>query len=177
MHLKIHYLVRVSNMWYTLLCVLKLMPIYCIVKILKCVCACVNCYIAHRVWRTYEFCEQVIIFCKVNIRRKVFFLFYSVTFNDGKMILSKIDDLLGSPVAKHWFLWGTWNFWTHNCFLCIWKLWRVQMDNLPGATPSPLRNLRNSRWPTMASDDRVHHFSDCYANLFLIFQIIKIIYM
>ncbi len=51
------------------------------------------------------------------------------------------------------------------------------MDNPPGATPSPLRNLRNSRWPTMASDDRVHHFSDCFSNFFLIFQIIKIIYM
>ncbi len=61
-------------------------------------------------------------------------------------------------------------------FLCIWNLWRIQMDNPPGATPSPLRNLRNSRWPTMASDDRVHHF-DCFSNFFLIFQIIKIIYI
>ncbi len=51
------------------------------------------------------------------------------------------------------------------------------MDNPPGATPSPLGNLRNSRWPTMASDDRVHHFSDCFSNFFLIFQILKIIYM
>ncbi len=30
---------------------------------------------------------------------------------------------------------------------------------------------------TMASDDRVHHFSDCFSKNFLIFQIIKIIYM
>ena len=34
----------------------------------------------------------------------------------------------------------------HSCSQCILNVWLVHIDNPPGATLAPLRNLNNSRW-------------------------------